>query len=387
MAITLKIGSLDIPIGTQATSSWSINSVSSSYSNTASYALNSGAATLNTGSTYPITASWAISASYAPGGTPTVTGTNFNVPTILSNTLVSSSLWANATQVSVGSSSFDPSSPEPLMVWGTGSVSINAVAGFYHDTNNFSQIKNKNFNSGNTASVDLVCESDSGSNTYGYIDLGINNSGYTEPLFNLSTKLDGYVYTVGSGSTGGNLTIGTLSANKAIIFHTSGSTTSNERIRITDNGITSSVAITGSFVGKLTGTASYAISTSLVPSAGRAVGLCAAYTPLIIGPDAAEVPIPYSSIDGVTQVSWSVKRINIRAQTAESVSSSIAIEKSIVAGAFAATEIGRILLPTSSYEAFTGSLSTVNSGDKMRFNVIQLGTSTNWTLLVEISPI
>jgi hypothetical protein len=135
-------------------------------------------------------------------------------------------------------------------------------------------------------------------------------------------------------------------------------------------------------------TSSYTLSASYAPStpSGRAVGLCAAYTPLSIGADAAEIPIPYNT-DGITPITWAIKRINIRTQISESISSSIAIEKSNGNGIFSATEIGRILLPSTSYETFTGSISsTIASGEKIRFNVIELGTAQNWTLLVEITP-
>lgn len=142
------------------------------------------------------------------------------------------------------------------------------------------------------------------------------------------------------------------------------------------------------YTSSYSNTSSYVLSASYAPStpSGRAVGLCAAYTPLVTGADAAEIPIPYNT-DGTTPITWNIKRINMRVQVSESVSSSVAIEKSNVAGVFTATEIGRILLPATSYEAFTGSISsTIASGEKMRFNVIELGTAQNWTLLVEITP-
>jgi len=76
-----------------STASYNLNSVSSSYALTASFALNSGGGgtTLTTGSTYPITSSWAnnvISASYAANGggtTSVVSVASLNNQTILYN--------------------------------------------------------------------------------------------------------------------------------------------------------------------------------------------------------------------------------------------------------------------------------------------------------------
>jgi len=111
-----------------------------------------------------------------------------------------------------------------------------------------------------------------------------------------------------------------------------------------------------------------------------------AYTPTSIGADAAEVPIPYSP-NGLTPLSWSVNRINFRTQVSESISSSITIEKSLTGGIFTAISMGTVMLSGSLYETYTGSVATINSGDKMRFYVNQLGTAQNWTITVEVNHI
>ena len=133
--------------------------------------------------------------------------------------------------------------------------------------------------------------------------------------------------------------------------------------------------------------ASYVASASWAPSEGKVIGLCMAYTPTVTGSDAAEIPIPYKSSDGITPISWSVKRINFRTQTSESISSSITIEKSITGNVFSAISLGSLTLSGSLYETFTGSTGNINSGDKMRFNVNQLGTALYWTITVEVDRI
>ena len=131
--------------------------------------------------------------------------------------------------------------------------------------------------------------------------------------------------------------------------------------------------------------ASFATTASYVPI-GRSIALCSAYTPSATGVDAAEVPVPFSPVDGSSSINWNVKRLSIRAQTSETTTSSVIIEKSIVSGLFSSTTIGTVTLPSGAYEnSTTGSLGTVNSGDKIRFNVSTLGTATNWTVVTELS--
>ena len=150
--------------------------------------------------------------------------------------------------------------------------------------------------------------------------------------------------------------------------------------------------------GKFLGTASYAesaswaISASWAPStggtttSGRSIVLCSAFTPVLLGADAAQVTIPYSPTDGSSSINWNVKRLMIRTETIETTGSIINIEKSTVTGPFSAITIGTVNLMSGSYEgATTGSLGSVTSGDKIRFNILTLGTATNETMITEIS--
>lgn len=133
--------------------------------------------------------------------------------------------------------------------------------------------------------------------------------------------------------------------------------------------------------------ASESISASYVPM-GRSIVLCAAYTPILAGEDLAEYIIPYSPVgDGTVPVSWSVKRLSIRAQTIETSESVVNIEKSVGSGIFSPVLIGSLTLPASSYEAYSGSMpsASLNSGDKIRFNVVNVGLAQNWTIITEIS--
>jgi phosphotransferase system IIA component len=94
--------------------------------------------------------------------------------------------------------------------------------------------------------------------------------------------------------------------------------------------------------------------------------------------------MPYN-VDGTTPISWSVRRINFRVSTVETASSAITLQKSVGTGIFNAVALGSLTLSGSLYETTTGSLATINSGDKMRFYVDTLGSAQNWTITAEIS--
>jgi hypothetical protein len=129
--------------------------------------------------------------------------------------------------------------------------------------------------------------------------------------------------------------------------------------------------------------ASSSVSSSYVPL-GRAIVLCSAYTPLFSGADFAEIPIPYSPTGG--SVTWNIKRATLRAQFPESNVTAINLEYSSGTGVFNATVVGTVILTAGSYEASSGPFTTiVNSGDKVRFNVIILGAAQNWTVIMELS--
>ena len=148
------------------------------------------------------------------------------------------------------------------------------------------------------------------------------------------------------------------------------------------NSISASYALTSSYAT----TASYSVSSSYasVSPLGCVLALCAAYTPIASGSDVAEIPVPYSPRDGISSINWNVRRLNMRVQTAGT-SSVVNIEKSTTTNGFVASTIGILTLESGSYEAYnSSSLGTINSGDKIRFNVTTLGTAQNWTITTEL---
>jgi hypothetical protein len=106
-----------------------------------------------------------------------------------------------------------------------------AIGDFTNNTNSFSQINNRNTNNGANASSDYIITADTGTDSTNYLDLGLNNSGFTtSSSWSINGALDGYLYT-----SDGNLSIGAASA-KYVSFFTNGLDIKNERLRITSTG-------------------------------------------------------------------------------------------------------------------------------------------------------
>jgi mating pheromone-induced death protein 2 len=265
-----------------------------------------GGSGLITGSTVPITASWAISASWAPAATSLSTGSTIPVTaswaitasfTLISGTSISAS-WSSQSIASISSS------------WASSSYTASFLtSGTYSITSSWAIIS---------------------------------------------------LTSISSSWTSQSLT--TLSASWA------------------SRSLSSDFSVSSSWSSQ-----SLSSSFSSYTPTGRSLALCTAYTPAITGADSAQLIIPWD-VNGITPVSWSVKRFDFRVESSGSLSSSVNIEKSTGSGIFTATTLGNVVLPSNTYEGFTsGSLGSVNSGDKIRFNVITLGNSQAWTIITEIS--
>lgn len=116
-------------------------------------------------------------------------------------------------------------------------------------------------------------------------------------------------------------------------------------------------------------------------SFARAIMLCSAYTPTAVGADTAEVTIPQThGLSGTFTVARIVLRVSVAGGEP-----AIVIEKSIGAGAFSPVTVGSVALDDGDYEAVsTTPVADVASGNKIRFNVTELGTATDWTIIVEL---
>jgi hypothetical protein len=114
---------------------------------------------------------------------------------------------------------------------GTYTALPNTRAAFTSYANSYSQVNHQNLFTGNNASSDFIATTDNGTDSTGYIDLGINNSSYNQyEVFDIVGSNGGYLYT-----QGGDLAVGTGAA-KNLVFFTGATLSANERMRIDSLG-------------------------------------------------------------------------------------------------------------------------------------------------------
>jgi hypothetical protein len=104
-------------------------------------------------------------------------------------------------KLAIGTNTFDATNPEKLLVAAGTTTSVNAI----HATgsiNNYFQLNIQNQSSGTAASSDIVATENNGSETFNYLDMGINGSGYTGTTFGGAGN--GYLY-----SSSNTLNLGT----------------------------------------------------------------------------------------------------------------------------------------------------------------------------------
>ena len=166
----------------------------SGFRGTASFAVSASWApsSPSVSASYAETASFAISASWAPGGQQ---GAAFpydgsTVPAVITGSAIvsGSMLLGNVKDTSV----LDPTAPESLYI---SSSNINA-AHIHGNLNDYIQVTLMNDNSGTNASADFVAEADNATEFGNFIDMGINSSGYAGGQ--IGGPGDGYVYITSS---------------------------------------------------------------------------------------------------------------------------------------------------------------------------------------------
>lgn len=188
-------------------------------------------------------ANWLVTAEVLPGasaGTPWIYGgnnvtsqqnigttSNYSLPFITNNT--QKMILTNTGNLGIGTSTFNATYPEKLLVDAGTTSSVNAIVG-KGNINSYLQLNIQNSNGGGSASSDVVATADNGSETTNYVDMGINGSGNTSGA--MGNANDAYLYNIGQ-----NLLVGTGSASKSLVFMTGGTSQStNERMRIDGSG-------------------------------------------------------------------------------------------------------------------------------------------------------
>jgi hypothetical protein len=135
----------------------------------------------------------------------------------------------NAGKVGIGTTTFNATNPEKLVVDAGVTTSVNAIVG-KGSIDSYLQLNIQNQSAGTASSSDVVATANNGDETSNYIDMGINGGSNTSGV--MGNANDGYLYNVGQ-----NLLVGTATASKSLVFMTGGTTQStNERMRIDGNG-------------------------------------------------------------------------------------------------------------------------------------------------------
>ena len=162
---------------------------------------------------------------FTVGGNLTVTG-NESVSTLIATTAIGiGSTYTTATTL-----------PYPVTINAVGSSPTPGlsfcIADITANQNGYSQFHLRNSNTGSNASGDLVITTDNGTDTTNFIDLGINNTGFSTSSWTINGSLDGYLY-----SSNTNFSVGVAFTNRYLSFFAGGTLAANEKMRITDTGV------------------------------------------------------------------------------------------------------------------------------------------------------
>ena len=133
--------------------------------------------------------------------------------------------------VGIGTTTFDATNPEKLLVQSGSTSSYNVISG-KGTIDNYLQLNIQNQSNTGNASSDVVATAANGNETSNYIDMGINSGLYTntsQPITGGSNNA--YLY-----STGKDFVIGNGSSGRSLIFFTNSFATADEKMRITSSG-------------------------------------------------------------------------------------------------------------------------------------------------------
>lgn len=211
--------------------------------------------------------SWILGGNNVPSQQNFGTTSNFSLPFLTNN--VERMRITNTGNVGIGTSTFNGTYPEKLLVDAGTTTSYNVISG-KGSINSYLQLNIQNNNTGTAASSDLVATSNNGNESVNFVNLGINGGG------NTSTGQLGGANTAYLYSTGNDFVIGNGTNNAELRFFTTASSTYAERMRIdgpTGNVAIGSTSFDGTHPEKLLINAGTTTSNNLIKATGSYNGL------------------------------------------------------------------------------------------------------------------
>jgi hypothetical protein len=126
---------------------------------------------------------------------------------------------------------------EVLNVGNNSVVFPNTIAQFSGNSVTYLQVNMQNFTS--AGSGDFIVTADTGTNANSFVDLGINNSTFSDAAYSSMKPYDGYLYVHGpsDASASGNLIVGTAAANANVSFIIGGTTSDNVVAKLTKTAL------------------------------------------------------------------------------------------------------------------------------------------------------
>ena len=117
-------------------------------------------------------------------------------------------------------------------VVGTGPTLLGVQFNSYDNKPNYIQNNITNLNAGAGASADWVATANTGTDLTGFVDFGINCSGFSSTTWTINGAMDGYCC-----CAGGNMAMGTDTAGKNLVIHTGGILLANSRAVFSDTQV------------------------------------------------------------------------------------------------------------------------------------------------------
>lgn len=172
----------------------------------------------NTGSS---SLSWLLSGNSSTNPSVNFLGTTDNNSLSFRTNNIRRLLIDSLGKVGIGSYAFDAANPEKILI-DYGSTTSNTIMTLKGNTPTYLQVNIQNQSTNSNASADYVATADNGTDSTNYIDMGINNSGYSAGPDYWGGPNDGYLYT-----NSRHLLIGTQNNSSDIMFLVAGGSIKN----------------------------------------------------------------------------------------------------------------------------------------------------------------